>query len=67
MDTFLPLYRGGVVGTVIEPVSYVNTNGSVDFVVGEPASALMLEHLGSTWRGAATLIFDSELPFIPGA
>ncbi|WP_312626466.1 hypothetical protein [Scandinavium sp.] len=67
VDTFIPLYRGGVVGTVIEPVSYVNTIGSVDFTVGEPASALMVEHLGSTWRGAATLIFDSELPFIPGA
>lgn len=66
-DVFIPLYRGGVAGMVIEPISYVNGIGTVDFTVGKAASALMVEHLGSTWRGATTLIFDSELPFIPGA
>lgn len=66
-DVFIPLYRGGVVGMLIEPERPVNDISSVDFTIGEAGSALMVKHPGSTWRGSATLIFDSELPFIPGA
>jgi hypothetical protein len=64
---FIPRYREGHPGQIIEPLPpFMRTIGSVDFVVGEASSDQMVDHQGSTWRGGITLIFDAEVGYIPG-
>lgn len=64
----IPITTPTTPGLILVPDSYVNgAIGQVNFSVNEIESLKMAKHLGSTWKGSATLVFDADLPFSPDA
>lgn len=62
----IPITTPTTPGVIIEPDSYLNgVTGQVHFTVNEVESLKMASHPGSSWKGAATLVFDVDIPFLP--
>lgn len=62
----VPVKDNNIPDFVMQPQAYLNGALSrVDFLITLSSVRTMAQHLGSTWRGSATLVFDADLPFAP--
>jgi hypothetical protein len=64
-DMTLPMKQNHLPNFNLEPIQFNDAAAStIQFRINGPSSRKMISQPGTNWKGAVTLIFDADLPFV---